>query len=38
MLQEMTDFLTNMPANTVIFITMAVLGLAAMLIVLRGLI
>jgi hypothetical protein len=35
---EMIDFLTNMPANTVIFITMAVLGLAGMLIVLRRLI
>jgi hypothetical protein len=34
--REMIDFLTNMPASTVIFITMAVLGLAAMLIVLRG--
>jgi hypothetical protein len=38
MLREMIDFLTNMPANTVIFITMAVLGLAATLIVLRRLI
>ena len=31
----MTEFLTNMPANTVIFITMAVVGLAASLISLR---
>jgi hypothetical protein len=34
----MTEFLTHMPANTVIFITMAVLGLMGMLIVLRRLI
>jgi hypothetical protein len=34
----MTEFLTNMPTNTVIFITMAVLALAATLIVLRRLI
>ena len=31
----MIDFLTHMPANTVIFITMAVVGLAAILISLR---
>jgi hypothetical protein len=35
---EMIDFLTHMPANTVIFITMAVLGLVGMLILLRRLI
>jgi hypothetical protein len=34
----MIEFLTHMPVNTVIFITMAVLGLAAMLVVLRRLI
>jgi hypothetical protein len=34
----MIEFLTHMPANTVIFITMAVLGLATMLLVLRRLI
>jgi hypothetical protein len=33
----MIEFLTHMPANTVIFITMAVLGLAGMLIALRRL-
>ena len=38
MLREVIDFLIHMPANTVIFITMAILGLAAMLIVLRRLI
>ena len=32
----MIDFLTHMPANTVIFITMAVLGLVGMLILLRA--
>jgi hypothetical protein len=31
----MIEFLTHMPANTVIFITMAVVGLAAILISLR---
>jgi hypothetical protein len=36
--REMIDFLTNMPASTVIFITLAVLGLAVTLIVLRRLI
>jgi len=35
---EMIDFLTHMPANAVIFITTAVLALAATLIVLRRLI
>ena len=34
----MIDFLTHMPANAVIFITTAVLALAATLIVLRRLI
>jgi hypothetical protein len=34
----MTEFLTHMPSNTVIFITMAGLGLMGMLIVLRRLI
>jgi|GraSoiStandDraft_8_1057269.scaffolds.fasta_scaffold43164_3 hypothetical protein len=34
----MTEFLTNMPTDTKIFITMAVLALAATLIVLRRLI
>jgi hypothetical protein len=34
--REMAEFLTHMPANTVIFITMAVLGLAATLIALRS--
>jgi hypothetical protein len=34
---EMIDFLTHMPANTVTFITMAVLALAATLIVLKRL-
>jgi len=38
MLREMIDFLTNMPASTVIFLTMAVLGLAATLILLKWLI
>jgi hypothetical protein len=38
MLREMIEFLTHMPANTVIFVIMAVLGLAATLIVLRRLI
>jgi len=33
---EVAGFLTHMPANTVIFITMAVLGLAATLIALRS--
>jgi hypothetical protein len=37
MLREMIDFLAHMPANTVIFITMAVLGLVGTLIVLRRL-
>jgi len=32
----MVEFLTHMPANAVIFITMALLGLAATLIVLRS--
>jgi hypothetical protein len=36
--KEMIEFVTHMPANAVIFITMAVLGLAAMLVVLRRLI
>jgi hypothetical protein len=36
--KEMTEFLTNMPTDTKIFITMAVLGLAGTLIVLRRLI
>ena len=36
--EEMTEFLTNMPTETRIFITMAVLGLAGTLIVLRRLI
>jgi hypothetical protein len=36
--REMTDFLTHMPTHTKIFLTMAVLGLAGMLIVLRRLI
>jgi hypothetical protein len=34
--KEMAEFLRHMPATTVIFITMAVLGLAATLIVLRS--
>jgi len=34
----MTEFLTYMPTDTKLFLTMAVLGLAAMLIVLRRLI
>jgi len=34
--KEMTEFLRNMPANAVIFITMAVLVLAATLIALRS--
>jgi hypothetical protein len=34
----MIDFLSQMPTDTMIFIAMAVLGLAAMLIVLRRLI
>ena len=34
--KEMREFLTGMPANAVIFITMAVLGLAATLIALRS--
>jgi hypothetical protein len=34
----MIEFLAQMPTNTMIFITMAVLGLAATLIVLRRLI
>jgi hypothetical protein len=34
--KEMAEFLTHMPANTVIFITMAVLGFAATLIALRS--
>jgi hypothetical protein len=36
--KEMTEFLMHMPADTVIFITMAVLGLAASLIGLKWLI
>jgi predicted exporter len=36
--KEMTDFLAQMPTDTKIFVTMAVLGLAGMLIVLRRLI
>jgi hypothetical protein len=36
--KEMIEFPTHMPADTVIFITMAVLGLAGMLIALRRLI
>jgi len=32
---EMIEFLAQMPTDTMIFLTMAVLGLAAMLIVLR---
>jgi hypothetical protein len=32
---EMTEFLAQMPTDTMIFLTMAVLGLATMLIVLR---
>jgi hypothetical protein len=35
---EMIEFLAQMPTDTMIFLTMAVLGLAAMLIVLRRLI
>jgi hypothetical protein len=35
---EMIEFLAHMPTDTMIFLTMAVLGLAAMLIVLRWLI
>jgi ATP-dependent DNA ligase len=35
--KKMIEFLTHMPANTVIFITMAVLGLAGTLIVLKRL-
>jgi hypothetical protein len=38
MLREMIQFLAQMPTDTKIFLTMAVLGLAAMLIVLRRLI
>jgi hypothetical protein len=34
---EMIEFLTQMPADTMIFLTMAVLSLAAVLIVLRRL-
>jgi hypothetical protein len=34
----MVEFLAHMPTGTMIFLTMAVLGLATMLIVLRGLI
>jgi hypothetical protein len=36
--EEMTEFLTNMPTDTKIFLTMTVLALAATLIVLRRLI
>jgi len=35
---EMVEFLAHMPTDTMIFLTMAVLGLATMLIVLRRLI
>jgi hypothetical protein len=35
---EMIEFLAQMPTDTMIFLTMAVLGFAAMLIVLRWLI
>jgi hypothetical protein len=35
---EMIEFLAQMPTDTMIFLTMAVLGLAVMLIVLRRLI
>jgi hypothetical protein len=35
---EMIEFLAHMPTDTKIFLTMAVLGLAAMMIVLRRLI
>jgi hypothetical protein len=34
---EMIEFLTDMPTNTKIFLTVAVLGLAATFVVLRGL-
>jgi hypothetical protein len=36
--EKMIEFLAQMPTDTKIFLTMAVLGLAAMLIVLRRLI
>ena len=36
--REMIEFLAHMPTDTMIFLTMAVLGLAAMVIVLRRLI
>jgi hypothetical protein len=35
---EMTEFLAQMPTDTMVFLTMAVMGFAAMLIVLRWLI
>jgi len=38
MLREMIQFLAEMPADTKIFLTMAVLGLAATLILLKWLI